>query len=71
MEQTKSVKDKKPPGLAEQMYAAQQRKQRVFTTNVAISWIALLAFLFYLFSGAKLSILAPEPVRRHAGRTDR
>ncbi len=57
MEHNKSVKDKKPPGLAEQMYAAQQHKQRVFTTNVAISWIALLLFLFYLFSGAKISIL--------------
>lgn len=43
-------------GLAEQLYAAQQRKKRVFTTNVAISWIALLLFLLYLFSGAEFSI---------------
>jgi len=53
MEQPKTGAEK---GLAEQLYAVQQRKKQVFTTNVAISWIALLLFLFYLFSGTQLSI---------------
>ena len=51
--------NKKTPeekGLAERLYAAQQRKKRVFSTNVAISWIALLLFLLYLFSGTSFSI---------------
>jgi len=43
-------------GLADQIFEAQQRKKRVFSTNVAISWIALLLFLLYLFSGTSLSI---------------
>jgi polar amino acid transport system permease protein len=51
METTKTEK-----GLADQLYAAQQRKKRVFRTNVAISWIVLLLFLFYLFSGTSLSL---------------
>lgn len=53
MEQTKNGYEK---GLAEQLYAAQQRKKRMFRTNVAVSWIILLLFLFFLFSGTKLSI---------------
>lgn len=43
-------------GLAERLYAAQQRKKRIFSTNVAISWIVLLLFLLYLFSGTSFSI---------------
>ena len=43
-------------GLADLLYEAQQRKKRAFTTNVAISWIILLLFLLYLFSGTALSI---------------
>jgi polar amino acid transport system permease protein len=43
-------------GLADQIYRAQQRKRRVFSTNVTISWIALLLFLLYLFSGTAISI---------------
>lgn len=42
--------------LAEQVYEAQRRKKRVFSTNVAISWIVLLLILLYLFSGTSLSI---------------
>ena len=42
--------------LADQIYAAQQRKKRVFTTNVTISWIVLLLFLLYLFSGISFSL---------------
>ena len=51
METTKSEK-----GLADQLYEAQQRKKRAFRTNVAVSWIALLLFLIYLFSGTSLSL---------------
>ena len=55
MEQKKTIEGEKT-GLAEQMYALQQRKKRVFTTNVAISWIVLLLILVYLFSGSDLVI---------------
>ncbi|MGD8404324.1 MAG: amino acid ABC transporter permease [Anaerolineales bacterium] len=51
METTKPEK-----GLADQLYEAAQRKKRAFRTNVAISWIALLLILLYLFSGASFSI---------------
>jgi len=51
MESTKPEK-----GLADQLYEAQQRKKRTFRTNVAISWIALLLILLFLFSGSSLSI---------------
>ena len=53
MEQTKKGAE---TGLAEQLYAAQQRRKRLFSTNVAISWIVLILFLLYIFSGAQLSI---------------
>lgn len=43
-------------GLADQLYELQQREKRTFNTNVAISWIVLLLFLLYLFSGTALSI---------------
>lgn len=46
---------KKEKGLADQLYEAQQRKKRAFTTNVAISWVVLLLILVYLFSGTSLS----------------
>lgn len=36
---------------AELLFEAQQRKERQFRTNVAISWLALLVFLFFLFNG--------------------
>jgi polar amino acid transport system permease protein len=46
---------KKEKGLADQLYEAQQRRKRMFTTNVAISWIVLLLIMLYLFSGTSLS----------------
>lgn len=52
MEQTKS----KEKSLADQIYDAQVRQKRIFATNVSISWIVLLLFLLYLFSGASFSI---------------
>ena len=55
MESTTSKMDSNT-GIADKLYAAQQRKKRVFTTNVAISWVALLLFLIYLFSGTSLSL---------------
>ena len=42
--------------FADQIYELQQRKKRAFTTNVAISWIVLLLFLLYLFSGTTFTI---------------
>src|SRR6266508_5420173 len=41
---------------AELLYRAQQRKDRQFRTNVALSWIFLLLFLLLLFSGQHLSL---------------
>lgn len=52
MEQTKN----KEKSLADQIYDAQMRQKRIFATNVSISWIILLLFLLYLFSGASFSI---------------
>jgi polar amino acid transport system permease protein len=43
-------------GLAEQVYGAQQRKKRIFSTNVAISWVVLLLILVYLFSGISFAL---------------
>jgi len=45
----------KEKGLADQLFEAQQRKKRAFRTNVGLSWIILLLFLIYLFSGISLS----------------
>lgn len=46
----------KEKSLADLLYEAQQRKKRAFSTNVAISWIILLLFLLYLFSGTDFSL---------------
>ena len=51
MENTASSKQ-----LADEIFEAQRRKKRVFRTNVTISWIILLLFLLYLFSGIAFSI---------------
>ncbi|GAB4505223.1 MAG: hypothetical protein Fur0043_22180 [Anaerolineales bacterium] len=52
MEQTKN----KEKSLADQIYDAQVRQKRIFRTNVSISWILLLLFLLYLFSGTSFSV---------------
>ena len=36
---------------AELLFAAQQRRDRLFKTNVAISWVVLLGLLIFIFSG--------------------
>jgi len=36
---------------AELLFEAQQRKDRLFKTNVAISWVVLLGLLIFMFSG--------------------
>jgi len=54
--ETTNTKMSQEPGLADQIFKAQQRKKRVFSTNVTVSWIALLLFMLYLFSGASLSL---------------
>ena len=41
---------------AELLYQAQQRARRNFTLSVTASWLLLLAFLGFLFSGAEASI---------------
>ncbi len=40
-----------PKSQAELLFEAQQRKERLFRTNVAITWGLLLLFLVFLFSG--------------------
>lgn len=45
---------KAPKSQAELLFDAHMRKERQFKTNVAISWIVLLLFLFFLFSGQNL-----------------
>ena len=56
MEQT-NPQNEGGQGLADQLYSAQQRKKRAFNTNVIISWVVLLLFLFYIFSGTSFSLL--------------
>ena len=41
---------------AELLYQAQQRKDRQFRINVSLSWIILLLFLLFLFSGQNFSL---------------
>src|SRR5574341_406933 len=36
---------------AELLFEAQQRRARLFRTNVAITWVVLLGFLIFIFSG--------------------
>lgn len=50
------ITDSEQTSQAELIYNAQLRKKRVFRTNVAISWVVLLLFLFYIFSGTQLTI---------------
>ena len=47
---------KPAPSQAELLYQAQQRKDRQFRTNVALSWLILLLLLVFLFSGQTLSV---------------
>ncbi|MFZ5910970.1 MAG: amino acid ABC transporter permease [Chloroflexota bacterium] len=55
MEQTDKSKGKNK-SLADQIYEAQVRRKQIFSANVSISWIVLLLFLLYLFSGTSFSI---------------
>ena len=45
-----------PKSQGDLFFDAQNRVKRKFSTNVTISWIILLLFLFFLFSGVKFSI---------------
>ncbi len=45
-----------PKTQGELIFDAQKRTKHLFTTNVAISWILLLLFLIFLFSGANLTL---------------
>jgi polar amino acid transport system permease protein len=46
-----SKKESAPKSHADMLYEAYQRKERVFRTNVGISWGILLLILVFLFSG--------------------
>jgi hypothetical protein len=41
---------------ADLIHETQVRKQRRFRTNVALTWVAMLAFLLFLFSGVSINI---------------
>ena len=45
-----------PKPQAELLYEAQQRKERLFRTNVGASWVFLLLFLYVVFSGDSLGL---------------
>jgi polar amino acid transport system permease protein len=45
-----------PKSQAELLYEVQQRKERLFRTNVGASWVFLLLFLYVIFSGNSLGI---------------
>ncbi len=47
---------RQPKSQADLLFEAQQRKERQFRANVAISWIVLLAILLIIFSGEKLPL---------------
>jgi len=51
-----SQKESAPKSQAELLYAAFQRRERQFRTNVGISWGILLLFLVFIFSGQQLNI---------------
>lgn len=48
----KVINEKK--SQAELLYALQQRKQSIFRRNVVFSWVGLLLFLIFLFSGIEI-----------------
>jgi polar amino acid transport system permease protein len=47
-----------PKSQAELLYAAQQRKEQLFRTNVGVSWVFLLLILYVIFSGDSLGLNA-------------
>jgi polar amino acid transport system permease protein len=47
-----------PKSQAELIYELQQRKERLFRTNVGASWVFLLLFLVVIFSGNSLGLSA-------------
>jgi polar amino acid transport system permease protein len=49
-------KPDQPKTQGDKYFDAQNLVKRKFAINVALSWIVLLAFLFFLFSGVKVSI---------------
>jgi polar amino acid transport system permease protein len=51
-----SKKESTPKSHADMLYEAYQRKERVFRTNVGISWGILILILVFLFSGQEFSV---------------
>jgi polar amino acid transport system permease protein len=56
MEVNTELESTRPKTQADLLYEAQVRRRRQFQFNVAISWVALLLFLFFIFSGTQLNI---------------
>jgi polar amino acid transport system permease protein len=53
-----SKQTNEPKSQAELLYAAQQRKEQLFRTNVGVSWVFLLLILYVVFSGDSLGLNA-------------
>ena len=64
-----SKKESAPKSHADMLYEAYQRKERVFRTNVGISWGVLLLILVFLFSGQEWNIggLALKTIKIDSG----
>jgi len=56
MDEFKKTKEMNSEARGEQLFNAQARNLRIFKLNVTISWILLLLFLVFLFSGIDISI---------------
>ena len=56
MADSSNEKDIQSKTQGDLLYAAQKRKQRIFNFNVNASWILLILFLIFLFSGVEFSI---------------
>lgn len=56
METTAPSKPVAGKSQADQIHDLQVRRQRRFRTNVAVSWLIMLALLLFLFSGINVNI---------------
>ncbi|MFC2065086.1 hypothetical protein ACFLXB_08325, partial [Chloroflexota bacterium] len=56
MADERTEKETQSKAQGELLFNAQQRTQRIFKLNVAASWILLILFLIFLFSGIEFSI---------------
>lgn len=57
MNDTADTKQNTPSvSLGEALYAAEQRRERVFRIHVGVSWLVMFALLMFLFSGQTLTL---------------